>query len=714
MKSTYLFNFIIILCFILPAQVLAAIIYSADFENGKAPTLLMPFMDYRGRLDIIARDKGEPTYNKSKYSLRIAGTNIWNWVELNLDNPLPLTQPVYLICAIRSDGPTGEVKIGLKLAGRTEPLFSKAGPIGSKSTGIWETIVARLDQFDSILDQDNLVGVRISQRCAPGVELPWRSAPRHELMVDNVQILTGSDIAVVKKIAREHIGVREYRGPSKYVIQSNKGGVTVWHSPSTVPVLKNTVLPKKEGLRISLSAARGEGESFQLVVTPSRSELLTISLKQSYLLGPYGFKIKKKYIEWHPVRYVHIRSRLGGSIEMDWPDPLSWDRETRIESVKNVPFWVTVNVPASAVPGKYFGKVTVIVTGKETELINIPIELEVLPFELPFSPTFKTNQQLWGVQREHARPWLKELAARKMFDANIWYSNPTEQKWRMEQLGQNTIKINMVGGHGPKPIELSGNKIFTQEYGKIFQQLLKNQVRYLLKNQWIDKSFIYLWDENWGDHDVFDMVSYLIGLTREVTVDVPILAALPLNPQTESHINIHLSDYSPPEYIKKHVAKGNEFWRWGNVALELGNAPIVTRCSYGFEAVKLGCKGAYSWSVSAWDNRDPWLDLDSKNWIGSFFYPGRHIGSIPNRPVPSIRMELLRDGIEDFEYVTILKNLIKNSDSVKAQQAEKLIIKSLKLCDVSEGKIRCDQHIDDFIKIRKEFQYTISELLNGN
>jgi len=208
------------------------------------------------------------------------------------------------------------------------------------------------------------------------------------------------------------------------------------------------------------------------------------------------------------------------------------------------------------------------------------------------------------------------------------------------------------------------------------------------------------------------MVRYLVGLTKKVTNSIPILAALPLNPKIEGMVNIYLAEYSQTEDIAQRIVKGDEFWRWGNVELSLGKAPMATRLSYGFEAIKFGYKGAYSWCINAWKGRDPWVDYDKANWSGSFFYPGKHIGSSPDRPVPSIRMELRRDGIEDFEYITILGKLIKDNESIEFEQTQELIQVAMKLCDLPSERRRCDQDIDRFIETRKNIQHKISELSN--
>ena len=59
--------------------------------------------------------------------------------------------------------------------------------------------------------------------------------------------------------------------------------------------------------------------------------------------------------------------------------------------------------------------------------------------------------------------------------------------------------------------------------------------------------------------------------------------------------------------------------------------------------------------------------MGNSNGDGRFFYPppdacaafdeGRVVGPVIERPIETIRLEYVRDGIEDFEYFAILKKL---------------------------------------------------------
>ena len=69
------------------------------------------------------------------------------------------------------------------------------------------------------------------------------------------------------------------------------------------------------------------------------------------------------------------------------------------------------------------------------------------------------------------------------------------------------------------------------------------------------------------------------------------------------------------------------------------------------------------------------------NGDGRLFYPvnrdpNNDLKTYVDKPVPSLRLELLRDGIEDYEYFVMLEDLVKNASGKKrkiAKEAKELL-----------------------------------------
>jgi len=78
---------------------------------------------------------------------------------------------------------------------------------------------------------------------------------------------------------------------------------------------------------------------------------------------------------------------------------------------------------------------------------------------------------------------------------------------------------------------------------------------------------------------------------------------------------------------------------------------------YGIEG-ELYYASDYCWESSCGGQSDPWVSIYAfgGNGDGTLFYPGTpaKIGGSTPVPVPSLRLALIRDGMEDYEYLHAL------------------------------------------------------------
>jgi hypothetical protein len=122
--------------------------------------------------------------------------------------------------------------------------------------------------------------------------------------------------------------------------------------------------------------------------------------------------------------------------------------------------------------------------------------------------------------------------------------------------------------------------------------------------------------------------------------------------------------FSPPR-VTYVLQKGDQAWSYNDLVQEnyspkweLDFLPINYRIQPGFINQSLGLTGLLYWSVDDWSSR-PWTDPQGKQNPG---YPGEGVLVYPGMPAglkgvaPSMRLKYLRDGVEDYEYVQLLKN----------------------------------------------------------
>ena len=120
--------------------------------------------------------------------------------------------------------------------------------------------------------------------------------------------------------------------------------------------------------------------------------------------------------------------------------------------------------------------------------------------------------------------------------------------------------------------------------------------------------------------------------------------------------------------IGEAQALGSEVWSY-NCCVQDGYspkwqvdfAPVNFRIQHGFIGQSLSLTGLLYWRVDYWTTT-PWTNV-TKFYAGSsgfagegmLIYPGANVGTVA--PAPSMRLKWIRDGVNDYEYIEILKSL---------------------------------------------------------
>ena len=234
----------------------------------------------------------------------------------------------------------------------------------------------------------------------------------------------------------------------------------------------------------------------------------------------------------------------------------------------------------------------------------------------------------------------------------------------------------------------------TPEYEKLFEKYMKSLDKGLFDLGIADKACIYWFDEP-SDNDY----DFIHETNARIKKYAPHLKPF-LTENTVGHDISDVTDYSCTiwhllnhDKIREMNAKGMEHWSY---LCTWPRSPWITEfIDHDAINMRMWCIGSYKhdlsgvliWQTSYWNSREAspagWLQNpwdDGMSWCtsygtayrdlslwgngdGRFFYPANrnpndgtddtHIGE----PVPSIRLQFLRDGIEDFEYFKILEKL---------------------------------------------------------
>lgn len=169
--------------------------------------------------------------------------------------------------------------------------------------------------------------------------------------------------------------------------------VEIWTTDSLTRVKRYE--SARPGAEVSIAAARGEWESFQIILSGERSSIKGLRLHADVALGPEGSALPPPRVFWQHYVTVSQSTPMSPLPPGDYPDallpmdlgppsPISWN------GVGNQPLWIDIFVPYTTPPGRYQGSIDI--QSATGDLIKqVPYSVEVHPFDLPVVPSLRTS-----------------------------------------------------------------------------------------------------------------------------------------------------------------------------------------------------------------------------------------------------------------------------------------------------------------------------------
>ena len=506
----------------------------------------------------------------------------------------------------------------------------------------------------------------------------------------------------------------------------------VWEVNPIVKVFPDDP-PGEPAQHVRIAAARNEREVFQLVVRPNR-RLDQLDVKCTPLVGPSGAALPAVEVErvaFVPIdnRSSYFRSdlpeyyrklpnnagRTDGWVG-EWPDPVPPFSKMDLPSGRNLPLWLTVHVPADAKPGEYRGSLTL--TPANAAATNLPISVTVWDFALPKVSHLKVIYDLRGGPRggvfggadpkARLRTWYRFLAERRV-SPGLLYPHPKltfkdgkvsmdftdfdeMARYCFDELGINVIYTPWyfyAFGWAYKPRKFAGFEAFTPEYEKAFTDAYRLFMAHLKEKGWYDKVVYYISDEPHFRHDfVVEQMKKMCDLAHRADPNVPIYSSTWRHvPQWNGYLDIWgVGQYGcfPVEEMDRRIADGEKLWFTTDGQMATDTPYCGTERLLPYYCLKYGVEGYEFWGVSWW-TYDPWKygwhtfkrqssDGKEYRWVrypngdGYLAYPGDAIGR--EEPVSTIRLDQAREGVEDYEYFVILRDLIAHAKTARLSTAE--------------------------------------------
>ena len=538
----------------------------------------------------------------------------------------------------------------------------------------------------------------------------------------------------------------------------------VWVVEPHMKVFRDT-LPGAKSKTISLRAARNEYEPGQFAVRSS-ARVRKLRIEVGPLQHSQGKgSIAAENLHWNFVGYIKLTRNTPESEAVrvrsapcEVPDPLLENQTMDLAADTTQPVWITLFVPKNAEPGLYRGQVTVRADGARSVL---PMELTVEPFTLPderhllvtnwFSPdniarahkVALWSEPFWQILERYAGnmarhrqnvvlvPWQLIEVTREA-DGRLTFAYGRFDRFveLFQQAGVGErIEIGHVGGRRSgwgSDFQLEGvsatergtgrHLILNTEQGLL--PLLSDLEKHLRQRNWLKQAMIHVADEP----QLNDLASWK-KISARVHQAAPHLRRIDAIESTDFQGSLEvwvpkLSHFDRWREAFETQRPNSELWYY-ICCHPYGNIYPNRFLDYPLSRVRVlhwlnfteDLAGYLHWGWNFW-RQDPFGPPAEDLPPGDthVIYPGS------DGPLNSIRWEIERDSLEDFEYLHLLTS---RTAAVKARfgPAANGIDSRRRALELARRVVRriSDTEVDaeQILAVRRQIAFEIAELDRG-
>jgi hypothetical protein len=460
-----------------------------------------------------------------------------------------------------------------------------------------------------------------------------------------------------------------------------------------------------------------------------------------------------------------------------WPDPLLPESAFDLKPRATQPVWITVSVPKDAVAGEYAGRVRLTAAG--AALAEVPFTVRVRDFVLPDETHLKavydcrqhgaawavpgktpqeSRQAFWAFMAErrvcpdtiHPEPKLEYKDGRVIADFtefdraaehffNVLKFPHAYTPGPFYQFGWGHLpgeKFGQQPYEGVFPFEKADRSVLRPEYRKAFQACLRAYWDHVKAKGWEKKITYYISDEPYdNDPKICAQMKALCAMVHEVDPAIRIYSSTwHHQPEWDGSLDVWgIGHYGlvPVAKMEELKKRGATIW-WttdGMMCLDTPYCAIERLLPH--YAFKYGAEAYEFWGLD-WLTYDPYelgwhkflphdfgpgqekVAVRYPNGDGYLVYPPRP--SRPDRPVPSIRLEQAREGMEDYEYLHLLRTLVERRKAAgkDARAGEKALEEASGLvtspCEIGRYSTRILPDPDRVFAIREAVARAIEEM----
>ncbi len=499
-------------------------------------------------------------------------------------------------------------------------------------------------------------------------------------------------------------------GPTVRTLRAPAAGpsarASLWAASPMVRVFEDDLPPPGARAAWEMDAARGEAESVQVCVRARRP------LKQLRLdvaappPGPGAVTV-----ECRRVGYVWVGQALRHPLAARrepcwWPDPLLAPTPVSLEADTTQPFWLTLRVPRGARPGLHVVKVAV--RDAEGLVGEATVRLRVHSVALPVRGHMKTAfalmdgymRKLYGTVTPTVRraytDYLLEHRINPDDISRTSFPDLDELSYARDR-GLNAFNILNAVPEPDRPVIwtcFADLKAYTPEFRESFLKRLDAVVPELERRGLLDLAYVYGFDERPPEFipvitDLFGAIKRRFPRIKTVSTCWPPAGTDPLAMNIDCFVP--LSSSYDARVAASARARGGEVWWYVCMgpgtpyANWLLDNPLIEARVIWWQAFAYNVEGFLYWGLNIWERagNDHLIPDNAPRRIGWSVSTGGDYGWLQgdgeliyagvNGPIGSLRMEAIRDGLEDCELLRLaaVRSGAKGADLVRPVSADR-------------------------------------------
>lgn len=447
-------------------------------------------------------------------------------------------------------------------------------------------------------------------------------------------------------------------------------GVAMWWEGPLRKVYPDETPPAAAGTGLELDAAGGECQPVQLCLR-SGQPLSRVRAVCGDLRGPAV--LPGSVLDARLVGLVDVRRPTSGHGRTGpTPDPLLPEEAFDLPAGETRSLWLTLRVPPETPGGDYAGALNVSGEGFSAE---VPLRVRVYGFTLPARPTLRTIARIWQRHEGYEDLFLKNLREHRcsgtsyiggitvqvrdgavVVDSSGLHEAVQQRLRAYDFTVFNVPSVFLGDASGPysKDGKWNGFDLFSPEFDAAFESYCRQVAGALQGEGVLPFALWQVWDE---PHDQWvPKAAHLARLVKKAAPEARVYMTAGVDERLADTVDIWClpwpSTFTPAAEAAR--ARGATLWAYENglYSLDVGDSSLAMR-HFLWRLRRYDVRGVEWWAVSQWKS-DPWTTPNQyppQNGGGFFLYP------TPDRkgaPIDSIRWEMYREGVEDYDILSLL------------------------------------------------------------